>query len=202
MELILVRHAEPADLAPGDPSSADPPLSPRGTAQARAVADWLAPLAVDAIVSSPAARAHQTATPLAQRSGAPLHVDPRLRDALPAGGGYVPIERDRGRDPAAYRARLREYREGDRLAKMAPRIEAALDEWTARLRGGRLVVFCHGSVVNVFAARVLGLPPAAFLEAGYASGHRFLISSSGIRSVRSLNETAYLDGLAGLDALP
>jgi len=151
MELILVRHAEPADLPAVDPASADPPLSPLGAAQAEAVADWLAPLAPDAIVSSPATRARQTAAPLAARSGALVHVDPRLRDAQPTAGGYVPIERDRIRDPAAYRARVREYREGDRLAKMAPRIETALDEWTARVRGGRLVVFCHGSVVNVFA---------------------------------------------------
>ena len=68
----------------------------------------------------------------------------------------------------------------------------ALDDWTTRLRGGRLAVFCHGSVINVFAARVLGLSNAAFLEADYASAHRFLISRKGIRSVKSLNETAYL----------
>jgi hypothetical protein len=47
-------------------------------------------------------------------------------------------------------------------------------------------------VINVFAARVLGLGNAAFLEADYASAHRFLISRKGIRSVKSLNETAYL----------
>jgi probable phosphoglycerate mutase len=130
--------------------------------------------------------------PRAARSGLLVHVDDRLRDASPRSGGYVPIERDRVGDPDAYRARLRDYREGTRLEQLAPRVEKALDEWIARRPGGRLAVFCHGSVINVFAARVLGLAQPAFLEAGYASGHRFLISSGGLRSVRSLNETAYL----------
>ena len=192
MELILVRHAEPAERLSREADRDDPPLSACGAVQAEAVAEWLLTSPIDAIVSSPALRARQTAAPLAARSGLLVHVDDRLRDASPRSGGYVPIERDRVGDPDAYRARLRDYREGTRLEQLAPRVEEALDEWIARRPGGRLAVFCHGSVINVFAARVLGLAQPAFLEAGYASGHRFLISSGGLRSVRSLNETAYL----------
>ena len=87
---------------------------------------------------------------------------------------------------------MEHYRTSSRLASIAERVNASLDEWAATTRGGRVAVFCHGSVVNAFAVRVLGLADAAFLEAGFASGHRFMVSSSGIRSVKSLNETAYL----------
>ena len=194
MELILVRHAEPFVGEAESAASFDPPLSPAGRAQAERVAAWLDHASLDRVVSSPARRARETAEVTAHRAGVDVVVDDRLRDAEEAGARYVPIEVDRATDPAAYRARVDGYRDSPRLASIADRVHEALDEWVARTSGGRVAVFCHGSVVNVYAARVLGLPAAAFLEAAYASGHRFLVSSSGIRSVQSLNETAYLIG--------
>lgn len=195
MELILVRHAEPAALAEDDPQSTDPSLSPLGARQAEAVAEWLAPMGVDAVVSGPARRARETAAPLATRLGGTVAIDDRLRDAEDGTGKYVPIERDRAIDRAGYAARVRAYKTSDRLPEIAPRVLASLAAWAADYRGGRLAVFCHGSIVNVYAAEVLGLAQRAFLEASYASAHRFLVSSEGVRSVRSLNETAYLASL-------
>jgi len=186
MELILVRHAEPTAAA------LDPPLSPRGQIQAREVAAWLARDGLAAIVSSPARRARETALATAEQAGLEVIVEDRLREAQPAADPYRSLEGIRAVDRAAYRARVEAYRDGSRWVGLAERVHPALDEWVSRARGGRLAVFAHGSIVNLFAARVLGLENAAFLEAGYASGHRFLISGSGVRSVRSLNETAYL----------
>jgi len=157
MELILVRHAEPIEETRNDGSPADPPLSDRGRAQARAVADWLSLRGVDRVLSSPALRARQTARETARRAGLEISVEDRLCDA-----------------------------------NAQADVAEVLDEWTSRCRGERVAVFCHGSVVNVYASRVLGLESQAFLEADYASGHRFLISGTGVRSVLSLNETAYL----------
>jgi probable phosphoglycerate mutase len=115
-----------------------------------------------------------------------------VRDANARGGRYVPLEADRDRDPEAYRARLQAYRDSPRLEALVPRVSEACGEWAARCPGQRVAIFCHGSVINVYASQVLGLEPRAFLEASYASTHRFLVSRSGVRSVRSLNETAYL----------
>lgn len=195
MEMILVRHAEPAALAEDDPRSTDPPLSALGVRQAEAVAEWLGRIGLDGVVSAPARRAFETAIVTARRLGLEIETDDGLRDAEEGTARYVPIERDRRRDREGYAARVHAYRTGDRLPEIAPRVHAALDAWVERYRGRRLAVFSHGSVVNVFAARVLGLPERAFLEAGYASGHRFMIAGSGVRSVRSLNETAYLTAL-------
>ena len=60
------RSGSPAGLA-----SANPGLSDEGRAQARAVADWLAPLAehVDAVVASPVRRTRETAEIVAERLG-------------------------------------------------------------------------------------------------------------------------------------
>lgn len=210
MELILVRHAEPLAGTDLEASPADPPLSPTGRLQARALARWIADEGVDQLVSSPALRARQTALMvadvvadgmadgMAERADLEVAVDQRLRDASADAQRYVPIEADKERDPLAYRARLQAYRESPRLEAMAARVAEALAEWASRCAGQRVAVFCHGSVINVYAAQVLGLAPRAFLAAEHASAHRFLVSRSGVRSVRTLNETAYLPRPAAL----
>ncbi len=192
MELILVRHAEPLEVQNPDGRPADPALSEGGRRQAESVAAWLTRRRVDRVISSPARRAVETAEATARLAGAPVAVDPRLRDANDDAPTYVPLEADRERDREDYLARVAAYRESPRLVSIADRVNEAIGEWVSQASGQRVVVFCHGSVINVYAAGVLGLDNAAFLEAGYASGHRFLISSSGVRSVQSLNETAYL----------
>ena len=192
MELLLIRHAEPVEEHTPDGSPADPALTERGRAQSEALARWLAREGLDVLVSSPARRAQETAAAVALLLGKDVEIESRVRDANADADSYVPLEADRKDDRAGYHARLASYRESPRLTSIAERVNEALDDWTTRLRGGRLAVFCHGSVINVFAARVLGLGNAAFLESDYASAHRFLISRKGIRSVKSLNETAYL----------
>jgi len=192
MELVLIRHAQPISEQRSDGRPADPPLSVTGFKQSLAVADWVGRNPPDRLISSPALRARQTAAPTAERLGQEVEIDGRLSDANPDLESYVTLEEARARDPIAHRARMAAYREGDQLASASIRVNAALDEWTAAHPGKRLVVFCHGSVVNVYAARILGLSEFVFLDAEYASGHRFLVSRDGIRSIQSLNETVYL----------
>ena len=204
MELILIRHAHPRS---GDGSHeqteeksgaamhrspADPRLSSIGTRQAQAVARWLAIRPPDRLVSSPARRARDTAQATAGALSMEVEIDDRLRDANSSRERYVALEEDRTQNPEAYRRRLDAYRDSTQLAEASMRVNAALDEWTTNHPGLRVAVFCHGSVVNVYAARVLGLTELAFIDVGYASAHRFMISRDAIRSVKSLNETAYL----------
>jgi 2,3-bisphosphoglycerate-dependent phosphoglycerate mutase len=73
--LYLVRHAH-AEWSPDE----DRPLSPRGQADAQAVADLLARHAIDAIYASPAARARQTIEPLAARLDLPIQTERDLRE--------------------------------------------------------------------------------------------------------------------------
>jgi len=69
MEIILVRHGEPAWVEDGR-TVHDPGLTPLGVAQARAVASRLAALdGIDEILVSPARRAAETAAPLEHSVG-------------------------------------------------------------------------------------------------------------------------------------
>ena len=79
MELILVRHGEPAWVTPDGRNRNDPELTERGHTQARRVASRLADTEdrpgrgdVDRLFVSPANRARQTAEPIGEALGLPL----------------------------------------------------------------------------------------------------------------------------------
>jgi probable phosphoglycerate mutase len=55
-----------------------------------------------------------------------------------------------------------------------------------------VAVFCHGGVINVWTAHVLGLAPRLFFEPGYTSVHRYMCARSGQRNVLALNERGHL----------
>ena len=74
--LIFVRHCQSSGQAPDDE------LTAQGFADAERLADRLAPLAIDAIYSSPYARAVQTIQPFAAVRQLPINIDFRLRERL------------------------------------------------------------------------------------------------------------------------
>lgn len=76
-EVLLIRHGRSADVVPGFPESADPPLHLLGIEQAAKLAARLACKQIHAVYSSQLARARQTAQPLADARGLPVveHID-------------------------------------------------------------------------------------------------------------------------------
>ena len=88
MELILVRHGLPDRRE----DTADPPLSAVGREQAERVARWLSQERIDAVVSSPMARALQTAEPFVAASGLPFTICPDIHEFDRDAGRYVPLE--------------------------------------------------------------------------------------------------------------
>ena len=77
--LILVRHGRAAAGWGEDP---DPGLDDVGRAQARAVADELAPLGPMAIVASPLRRTRETAAPLEARWGLTARIEPGVGEIV------------------------------------------------------------------------------------------------------------------------
>jgi 2,3-bisphosphoglycerate-dependent phosphoglycerate mutase len=73
---FLVRHCE----STGQEASA--PLTAAGHRQASHLADHLATLEVNLLVSSPYTRARQSIAPLAQRLGLPVEIDTRLAERV------------------------------------------------------------------------------------------------------------------------
>ena len=52
---------------------------------------------------------------------------------------------------------------------------------------------CHGGVINVALAIVLGLDQPLWFDPHYTSLSRMVASRTGVRSLASLNERAHLD---------
>jgi 2,3-bisphosphoglycerate-dependent phosphoglycerate mutase len=72
--IIFLRHCESSGQAP------EAPLTAKGFADARDLARRLEALGVDAVYSSPYARAVQTIEPFAAARGLPINIEPRLRE--------------------------------------------------------------------------------------------------------------------------
>src|SRR5690348_13642995 len=72
--LYLVRHCQATSQSP------EASLPAEGLVQADLLADFLAPLGPERIVSSPFRRAVQSVEPLAARLSLPIEIDDRLRE--------------------------------------------------------------------------------------------------------------------------
>lgn len=187
MELILIRHGLPERSA----ETADPPLCAEGHAQAKQVARWLAGERIDAVYSSPMIRAVQTAQPFVQAAGHELRLHPGVVEFDRDSGSYVPLEVLKREDYEAWKAFVAGGGAAD-IAGFQRMVVDALEEIIAAQQGGRVAVFCHGGVVNVWTAHVLDMAPRLFFEPGYTSVHRYLCARSGERNVVALNERAHL----------
>lgn len=188
MELLLIRHGLPER----SDQSSDPPLSAEGREQARRVAAWLADETIHAVWSSPMARAVQTAEPLTAAGGHALTTHPGVVEFDRDSGSYVPLEVLKREDYEAWKAFVSGGGGAD-IAGFQKMVVAALEEIIAAHQGQRVAVFCHGGVINVWTAHILGMsPPRLFFEPGYTSVHRYLCARSGQRNVVALNERAHL----------
>jgi broad specificity phosphatase PhoE len=155
VELYLVRHGETEwSRARRHTGRTDVPLSPVGEAEARALGEHLAGLQVDRVLSSPLARAAETAR--LAGFGARLQTTPAL------------LEFDYGEYEGLTSGQIRAQRPGWDLfrdgcpggetpAEVAERARKLLDE----LADGRTILFGHGHHLRILAACYLGLPPAA-----------------------------------------
>ncbi len=197
MELVLVRHAEPlrVDAFETLGAPADPDLTEQGRAQARRLADWLQHDAFDALLVSPKRRALQTAAPIAEL----LHLTPIVDESLVEydqnADHYIPIEEMKAANDPRYAAMVEGRWEefgGDAPDAFRQRISDALDRIVAAHAGQRVLVVCHGGVINLGLAIVAGLDRYLWFDPGYTSISRIVASRSGIRSVASVNETAHL----------
>jgi probable phosphoglycerate mutase len=157
MTLLFIRHGETALNAARVMQPADTPLSPRGRAQAQAVAQRLATLRPAAVLSSDLPRALQTAQAIAAAAGglavqttALLHernfgalrgrprdsidFDPLVMTEAPPGGESMAEFLDR-----------------------AARAFAHAVQWRAAL-GGPLVVVSHGLLIRALLGRQVDVP--------------------------------------------
>ena len=192
MELVIVRHALP-ESDKRDDGPADPPLSPLGLRQAEATANLLATEGVDHVVTSTMQRAIQTGQPLADRLGLTPERLEDLKESDHLRSSYTPVE-----EMDADHEVIREFLDdplsmfADGYEAFRDRITTALDAVVADNRGRTVAVFCHAMVVGVYLQTLLDLNDPFAVMADYCGITRVAASSTGIRSVRSFNETGHL----------
>jgi 2,3-bisphosphoglycerate-dependent phosphoglycerate mutase len=173
--LYLVRHGESgwnrAQLIQGQSPDA-PGLTPAGRAHAAAVAGQLAGSGAVLVLSSDLRRAAETAAPIAARLGAPVRLEPRLRErALGAAEGRpsaqtgpdeLGFSRETVTDPDAAPAG------GESLRQLYVRITSLLvhlldGSWATGGPGtpgeGPVVLVTHGGPVRIARAWLDGLGP-------------------------------------------
>jgi 8-oxo-dGTP diphosphatase len=81
--VYLVRHAKAGSRSAWTDDDGLRPLSAKGRRQADGLADRLAPLAIDRLVSSPAVRCRQTLEPLAERIGTTVENAEEMAEGAP-----------------------------------------------------------------------------------------------------------------------
>jgi alpha-ribazole phosphatase/probable phosphoglycerate mutase len=188
--LLLIRHAEPVAEAAGRCyGRLDVGLSPRGHAQAAALADALGGAPLAGVYSSPRLRARDTASPLARRL-AQGHAGARDGAGAPAAEVVIDDLReiDFGRfegltyaaaaelDPDAYERWMARPTEvafpgGESYPALRDRVRAAAAAIRAVHPGACAAIVAHGGTVRTVLAEALGLPDAHIfrLDVAHAS---------------------------------
>jgi broad specificity phosphatase PhoE len=154
---ILIRHGETAWTLSGQHTgTTDIPLTENGRAAARLLAPLAAKASITHVLTSPLHRARETCE--LAGLGAHAQVDANLLE-----WNYGEFE---GLTPTQIHARDPEwllFRDGCPAGESPDQVAARVDALIARIRGmaGDVALFAHGHVFRMFAARWLGLPPAA-----------------------------------------
>jgi broad specificity phosphatase PhoE len=172
-ELIVLRHGQTEWSQAGKHTGrTDVLLTPRGVADAAALAPMLARRRIEAVFTSPAARARRTAE-LAGLSSAdgrfPVKADPDLWEWDYGGYEGMTTARIREQRPGWYLWRDGVIpgdagHPGETVEQVGARADRVLERAWAYLGDGDgdgdVTLVAHGHVLRVLTARWLGLPPA------------------------------------------
>lgn len=193
MEILLIRHGLPIRVENDDGTPADPPLCGEGRDQAELMADWLEGEGIDAVYASPLRRALETAAPLGKRLGLDIETEAGIVEFDSQSDFYIPMEELKRTDYERWKRFVNQgYGEGVDIHAFQRTVVTAIEGLIASNPRRRIAVVCHGGVINVWAAQVLGIPPRLFFDPTYTSINRFMAARSGERSLVTLNERAHL----------
>ncbi|MFC4904261.1 MSMEG_4193 family putative phosphomutase [Kocuria oceani] len=158
--VLLVRHGETPTTGKVLPGRAPGlHLSDHGRAQAEQVAERLAGVPVDAVLTSPLERTRETAEPTEARTGRAAVVDPGLLEC--DFGEWTGAELSRlsrltawstvQRAPSTFR-----FPGGESFPEMQARMVGAVDRARAEHEGGVVVCFSHADPIKAVLAHALG----------------------------------------------
>jgi 2,3-bisphosphoglycerate-dependent phosphoglycerate mutase len=198
-----VRHGASIPAVPGERfplvlGRGDPPLSPEGEAQARAVAERLAGESLAALFVTPLQRTAQTAAPLAERTGLePVALEELCEVCLGEWEGGEFRIRMAQRDPLAMKLAAEERWDlipgAESPDDLEARVRAGLEAIVARTGPGRVAAaVVHGGVIGEICRQATGSRRFAFIHSDNGSISRVVFFADGRRLLRSFNDTAHL----------
>lgn len=194
MEIVLVRHGQPAWVGPDDVAVNDPGLTELGRRQARAVAQRLAALeGPTELFSSEARRSRETAEPVAEATGLTPRVEPWIHEIrFPAEWDGTPAQ-EVGRLLRDSRWRTREQwwegvEGGESFADFHERVTDGLERlladygvtrhpddpdhlWSVPEDVPRLLLVAHAGTNSIVLGHLLGLDPMPWEWERFASNH-------------------------------
>ncbi|HET7010527.1 MAG TPA: histidine phosphatase family protein [Anaerolineales bacterium] len=162
--LLLIRHGQTDWNREGRfQGQTDVPLNAVGREQARAMAEQFRSEPPEAIYSSDLLRARQTAESLALVTGAPLHLDPRLREIDLGeweGMVFADIEKNQG---ALLARRRRDPMDtyppgGEGIRSLVARVVPFLQEVLRRHPEALVALVSHGATLAAIKMYLLHLP--------------------------------------------
>jgi broad specificity phosphatase PhoE len=164
--LLLARHGETDwNRARRWQGFADRPLTERGKAQARTLAERLVDIALDAVYSSDLRRARETAEAVAEPQELEVIQFPELREVdVGSWEGLTRAEAEE-RFPEGFQ-RWRDggtgWEDGETYGEMSRRVLGALDRIAREREGGRVLIVAHGGPIRAIHAAALGLDVEAY----------------------------------------
>jgi probable phosphoglycerate mutase len=206
-EILLVRHGQQELISTPGASRAertDPPLSAIGRRQAKVVAAALASEAITAVYTSTLSRARDTGAAIA------AHHDLKAQEVvgieeiglfrhlaadLPVDAMANPVNDAQFRAGAsAYFMRERRwdvYPLSESSADFRRRVVTGIEGVVAAHPGERVVVACHGGVINTYLGWILGLPQDMWFLPAHASVSRFRAHGTQ-RALVAVNDRTHL----------
>ena len=192
--LFLIRHGETEGNALRIVQHPHVPLSPRGLVQAERLARRLAAVGIVRIVASDYARAVATAEHLQRATGAPLVIEPLLRERNFGdlrGRPYAELGFDMFEPDYA-------PPNGETWPMFHERVDRAwakVQELAAATSDGSLAVVTHGLVCRSLAARHLILGDGVVAPERWENASLTIVDWPAPWRVRLLNCVTHLDGL-------
>ena len=204
--VLLIRHGQSkgnAERRFGGHTAT--PLSARGHRQAELTARTLKSESLTAIYSSDLARAIETARPLSNLTGLPIHGTNAFRERSVGVMEGLTFEAAAQQHPEQYAALLRRDFEhvltgGESYRQLLDRARQKLDDIIEQNRGGKIAVFSHTGTICILALHLMGALDAPDLKPVWISSAncgitRFELRDDGFVRVLNVNDTSHLSAI-------
>ena len=201
LKLLLVRHAETEwNRAGRYQGCIDTRLSPLGREQARSLAERLSTIQVDALYTSPLARAVETAEAIARAHGLPIVRDPAFSEICHGEWEGFTVEEVEARFPDQVIMRRRHPERvtmpnGESLAQVRDRALQGLARVEANHQEGTVCIVMHDAPLKMLLLDAIGLGPESFWRVAMApTGLSTVKVQQQRRLIHSINDVSHLAG--------